>query len=95
LNVGEDYDYFYQNTVYDEAYYVDESRGSGLLRGRVEICDGDTQEWGTICDVSWSNLDASVVCQQLGYSRYGRQWGWGWGHTTCAYLEGSSRKSDA
>lgn len=72
MNVGEGYDYFYQGTMYDEAYYVDESRGSGLLRGRVEICDGNTQEWGTICDVSWSNMDASVACQQMGFSRYGK-----------------------
>ena len=71
LNVGDNYEYFYGNTMYDEAYYVDESRGSGLLRGRVEICDGSTQEWGTVCDSSWSDLEASVTCQQLGFSRYG------------------------
>ena len=71
LNVGDNYEYFYGNTMYDEAYYVDELRGSGLLRGRVEICEGSTQEWGTVCDSSWSDSEASVTCQQLGFSRYG------------------------
>ena len=71
LNVGESYEYFYGNTMYDEAYYVDESRGRGLIRGRVEICNGTTQTWGTVCDNFWSNLDASVACHQAGLSRYG------------------------
>ena len=71
LNVGESYDYFYDNTMYNEAYYIDENRGHGLIRGRVEICNGTTQTWGVVCDNFWSNLDASVVCQQVGLSRYG------------------------
>lgn len=71
LNIGADYDYFNGNDLYDEAYYVDETRGSGLIRGRVEICNSSTQEWGTVCDSSWSALDASVACQQAGFSRYG------------------------
>jgi len=71
LNIGEDYDYFYGDTMYDGAYYTDDIQENGLKRGRVEVCNGTTQSWGTVCDDYWTNSDAAVVCQQLGFSPYG------------------------
>ena len=44
-------------------------RGGSYTYGRVEICVGEV--WTTICSDHWSYNDASVVCNQLGYSPYG------------------------
>ena len=43
--------------------------GANHTEGRVEICLNN--EWGTVCDQMWDDINAGVVCRQLGLTSAG------------------------
>ena len=39
--------------------------GRNESEGRVEVCY--SRVWGTVCGYLWGEMDAKVICTQLGY----------------------------
>lgn len=37
--------------------------------GRVQVCYNN--EWGSVCDDYWSNINTGVVCAELGFNQHG------------------------
>ena len=46
------------------------ANGTTEFEGRIEICLAN--RWGTVCDDSWDDNDAAVVCRQLQFSSAGK-----------------------
>ena len=47
------------------------SEGLTNMEGRVEICNGGV--WGSVCKHNFGELEATVVCKQLGFAEC-EQW---------------------
>ena len=56
------------------------ANGTNEKEGRVEIYWN--YQWSTVCDDLWDDIDATVICKQLGYSR-------GSGRVSAYFGEGS------
>ena len=40
--------------------------GDTPFEGRLEVCNGTTPRWRTVCADLWGAEDSRVVCRQLG-----------------------------
>ena len=59
------YHYAGPNTCADGMVRLMMTGGRDEKEGRVEMCYNGV--WGTVCADGWDEVDANVVCNQLGY----------------------------
>ena len=64
--VGDGTELYASEDELEDYYFIKDQ----LARGRVEVCTSG--QYVTICDEPWSNVEASVICRQLGLSAYGK-----------------------
>ncbi len=46
--------------------------GADFRQGRVEVCNSNSNAWGTVCDDLFGDDEATVACRQLGLNGDGR-----------------------
>ena len=68
LTVDESNQLYLEPSIYPSYYFVKGELG----RGRVTLCDGSGgYKTLAVCDDSWTDDAAAVVCKDLGFSAYG------------------------
>ena len=58
-------DFYIRINEFEDYYFIKDE----IARGRVEVCVGG--RFGSVCGTNWDDNDASVTCNQLGFSPFG------------------------
>ena len=65
LLVGSETEFYGNENDFESYYFIKDQ----LARGRIEICFNE--EYTSVCNKPWTNVEASITCTQLGFSPYG------------------------